>query len=183
MSDRLSKDIWIKHGFDVLRIEGPQGLKADRMVKALGVSRGSFYWHFKSLSDFHDQLLMAWQTQITEAVITELKAMPEGHNQLVALFERILNTPQPLEAAMRIWAHSNSKVRTAIGRVDALRIGYMADVMVKAGVDRDHAQTRAVALGWACVGRAMLPEYVDQIDPDTVHSLGHIFLNTEAAWG
>jgi len=42
MKDRLSKDTWIKHGFDVLRIEGPQGLKADRMVKALGVSRGSF---------------------------------------------------------------------------------------------------------------------------------------------
>jgi len=59
----------------------------------------------------------------------------------------------------------------------------MADVMVKAGVDRDHAKTRAVALGWACVGRALLPEYVDQIEADTVASLGQIFLNTDGAWG
>lgn len=183
MADRLSKQNWIEHGFEVLKSEGPEGLKADRMVKALGVSRGSFYWHFRSLKDFHAQLLEAWQYQITEAVIAELQSLPTTQNQLSVLFERILSHPQKLEAAMRIWAQTNPDVHVVMTRVDQLRIAYMADVMMRAGVAPDHARTRAIALSWACVGRAIMPDHRDGIDDDTVHGLGQIFLNTHGAWG
>lgn len=48
MRNRLAKEDWIAHGFEVLKTEGPGGLKAVKMVKTLNVSRGSFYWHFEN---------------------------------------------------------------------------------------------------------------------------------------
>ena len=46
MKQQLSVDAWLDHGLRTLTASGVEGLKVERMAKALGVSRGSFYWHF-----------------------------------------------------------------------------------------------------------------------------------------
>ena len=49
---RLSASDWVDVGFAFLGEEGIQGIKIDRMAERLGVTKGSFYWHFKDLDDF-----------------------------------------------------------------------------------------------------------------------------------
>ena len=49
---RLSASDWVDVGFTFLGDEGIQGIKIDRMAERLGVTKGSFYWHFKDLDDF-----------------------------------------------------------------------------------------------------------------------------------
>ncbi|MEM8755480.1 MAG: TetR family transcriptional regulator, partial [Pseudomonadota bacterium] len=53
MKQRLSRDDWLAHALGTLAAEGAPALRADRMAKALGVSRGSFYWHFRDLDDLN----------------------------------------------------------------------------------------------------------------------------------
>lgn len=67
MPRHLMKQGWIAHGFDVLRSQLHVGLKADRMVKTFGVSRGSSYWHFEDVQTFRAELVVAWRAQINPA--------------------------------------------------------------------------------------------------------------------
>ena len=52
MDVRLTKQDWINSGLRTLATEGASALKVGAMAAALGVSRGSFYWHFKDFADF-----------------------------------------------------------------------------------------------------------------------------------
>jgi AcrR family transcriptional regulator len=45
-SSRLSVDDWIRGGFAILAEEGIKALKIERLCRRLGVTKGSFYWHF-----------------------------------------------------------------------------------------------------------------------------------------
>lgn len=175
MGHRLTQTDWIMHGFEVLKHEGHEGLKADRMVKALNVSRGSFYWHFKSIDDFHAALLLAWRERITEATIADLRTFSGGEDQLVELIGRVIRTPQRLEAAMRAWGQVDAKITAAVSAVDEVRINYIAGVLTDEGVPAPIAHGRAVMLAWAYIGRAFSPQFVETLDGAIHHDLGRIF--------
>ena len=48
---RLSRESWLQQALEILA-EDPQHLRVDEVARRLGVSKGSFYWHFKNRSDF-----------------------------------------------------------------------------------------------------------------------------------
>ncbi|WP_371170672.1 TetR/AcrR family transcriptional regulator [Aliiroseovarius sp. 2305UL8-7] len=176
MNKQLSSYDWIQHGFHVLRTEGFVGLKADRMVKDLNVSRGSFYWHFKSLKDFHDALLTAWRNDITEAVIAELRSIPKGKDQLFMLITQVIAAPQELEASVRSWARSDSNVAVAVKQVDQLRIDFLTEVFVKNGTALQAARARAAILTWAYVGRTFAPEFTKHLDEKSIRDLAEVLV-------
>ena len=61
MADQLSAQDWIDEGLKALVKSGFTALKAEPLAKALGVSRGSFYWHFKDIDAFHAAILKRWR--------------------------------------------------------------------------------------------------------------------------
>ena len=61
MSKRLAAQDWIDFALKTLAREGFQALKADVLARKLGVSRGSFYWHFKDLGTFHQCVIDGWK--------------------------------------------------------------------------------------------------------------------------
>ena len=54
---KLSQQDWIVRGLDTLRAQGISGVRVEPMARELGVTKGSFYWHFKDHDDFLQQLL------------------------------------------------------------------------------------------------------------------------------
>ena len=59
MSDQLSAQDWLDQGLKTLAKNGFTALKAEPLAKAMGVSRGSFYWHFADIGAFHAAILTA----------------------------------------------------------------------------------------------------------------------------
>ena len=47
---RLAVDDWIQAGYKVLAEEGIKSLKVGRLCTRLGVTKGSFYWHFADIA-------------------------------------------------------------------------------------------------------------------------------------
>jgi len=180
MTNRLSRDAWIEHGFDVLRQTGHEALKADTLSKSLGVSRGSFYWHFPSLGDYHDALLAAFKAQNTEAVIADLKELPKPDLQLAELIKRAKETPQPLENAMRRWGGVNPKVAAALDGIDQLRYSFLVALMVELGVPAHQAKDRAIILTWAFIGRSFAPGFVEHTSGQIGDDLSVLLLQAEA---
>jgi AcrR family transcriptional regulator len=158
MTERLSKSDWIDHGLRTLASRGPRALKAGPLAAALKVSRGSFYWHFRDIGDFHDALLLAWQERQTDRVIRDLDARQGERGLLRRLMHDAFASERRLDQAMRSWAAEERRVAAAVASVDARRVARIARLLAEAGVERERARHRAAFVYWAFVGQVAVRE-------------------------
>src|SRR5215467_10110626 len=74
MADQLSAQDWVDLGLKTLAKSGFTALKSEPLAKAMGVSRGSFYWHFADIGAFHAAILNRWREVATEQIIAGVEA-------------------------------------------------------------------------------------------------------------
>ena len=154
MSRRLSRAAWLRHGLLTLAGTGHSGLTVGAMATGLGVSRGSFYWHFRDIADFRTQLLAAWQDATTDQVIRDLDTRTSGGLKL--LLQRTMRPGRSLERAVRAWAGEDPEAAAAIAGVDARRLARVQALLTDAGVPTDRAAPRAAFLYWAYLGQSVV---------------------------
>jgi len=152
MNERLTKSLWIDHGLKVLASKGHSGIKVGPMASDLGVSRGSFYWHFANLAAFEQDLIEAWENTTTEQVI-DATDPAGGKPALESLINRSLADDRALDRAVRAWALQNTHVAEHLGRVDERRIGHILALLVRCGLAETLAHPRAQFLYWSYLGR------------------------------
>lgn len=122
-SERLGKEEWLSRALEHLAKEGREKLTIDRLVAALGVTKGSFYWHFTSRKDFHDQLLQYWDERFTQSVIGELAQLDgDPAAQLWKLMEVVFeNDLTRYDLVVRAWAAQDAEIADYVQRVDQTR--------------------------------------------------------------
>src|SRR5579863_5677371 len=62
----LGREDWIAAARAELIAAGVNAVKVGRLARRLRVTRGSFYWHFKSHEDLLHELLRSWEKTNTE---------------------------------------------------------------------------------------------------------------------
>lgn len=152
MNERLTKSAWLNHGLIVLAKKGAGQLKVGPMASALGVSRGSFYWHFADLAAFERDLMAAWEETTTGQVI-EATNPSGGREALERLILRSLADDRALDHAVRAWALQNPLVAERVARVDERRIDHIHTLLIECRLDASTATPRAQLLYWAYLGR------------------------------
>jgi AcrR family transcriptional regulator len=155
MKDQLSARDWLDRGLKVLARNGFTALKADPLAKAMGVSRGSFYWHFADVGAFHAALLKHWHEVAAEQIIAELEAASPGHQALGLLLRRAFGERLKLEGAVRTWASIDPTARAAVQAIDRRRLDYIEHLLRQTGLPADVAGARAQILYWAFLGFAL----------------------------
>jgi AcrR family transcriptional regulator len=155
MVDQLSATDWLNHGLKTLAQEGFTALKAVPLAKSMGVSRGSFYWHFADIEAFHGELLRLWRDIAAERIIADIEAASEKDNALQLLLHRVFGEQRALENAVRRWATVDPAARTAVQAIDRRRLSYVEGLLRAAGVADDDARTRAQILYWTYLGFAL----------------------------
>src|SRR5215469_15980435 len=143
MTKRLTVRDWIDFAVKTLAHEGFDALKADVLARKLGVSRGSFYWHFTDLGAFHAGIIEHWRQRTTEAIIADLERYDPGEERLEALVRRGFGHDAVLEIRMRAWADTNAEAARVISDIDRRRRAYMEQMLVDAGIAPSLAATRA----------------------------------------
>lgn len=175
---RLSADHWIAEGLRALTEEGPRGLKADRLATRLSVSRGSFYWHFKNVADFHDALLAHWRRVTTERVISRLEEDRDPHSRLTALLSNALRSDDELERAIRAWSTEETTAADAVQQVDARRLDFIRAQFLAAALSPRAANARAQFIYWTYLGRVMTPARAgDEIDANEIIEIAERLLD------
>ena len=58
----------MQHALDTLHREGIQGVRIEKIARELGVTKGSFYWHFNDLGDLQQSILEFWCDKYSEVV-------------------------------------------------------------------------------------------------------------------
>jgi AcrR family transcriptional regulator len=156
MDARLTKQDWVDHGLRTLATDGASSLKVGSMADALGVSRGSFYWHFRDFADFRSQLLQAWRDRTVDQIIREFDSDDAAAGRLQRLVKRAFFGKRGLDRAIRNWAADEPSVAAMVAEVDARRVAYMASLLTASGVRAEDSAPRAAFLYWAYLGQAMV---------------------------
>jgi len=152
---RLTAQDWIDFALKTLAREGFQALKADVLARKLGVSRGSFYWHFAELGTFHAGVIEHWRQVATEAIIAGLERYDSREQRLDVLLRGAFGHGALLEIRMRAWADENAQAARVMNDIDRRRRAYIEQILVQAGVAPQLAATRAQLLYWAYLGAAL----------------------------
>jgi AcrR family transcriptional regulator len=155
MTDQLSVQDWLNQGLKTLAASGFTALKAEPLAKAMGVSRGSFYWHFADIGAFHAAILNYWRQVAAEEIIADLEAIAGDESPLPVLLRQAFSGKLALEGAIRSWATVDSTARNAVQAIDRRRLDYVESLLRDAGFSRETAQARARILYWTFIGFAL----------------------------
>jgi AcrR family transcriptional regulator len=154
-SGRTSRTDWIERGLSVLARHGIDAVRVEPLAASLGVTKGSFYWHFKDRPALHDAMLVHWRGIATDDIVTRTEAAGgsarDKLHRLVALTTDNIQGAS-LDIAMRSWASHDDEVARAVAAVDAARIGYVRDLLIACGVARPAARTRAEVIYLTLIG-------------------------------
>ncbi|MGE5157512.1 MAG: TetR/AcrR family transcriptional regulator [Gemmatimonas sp.] len=168
MADQLSAQDWLDAGLRALATSGFTALKAEPLARALGVSRGSFYWHFNDLDAYHAAVLDHWREVAAERIIAGLEAVPEGDDPLPALLRRSFSGRLALEKAVRGWATFDPRARAAVQAIDRRRVDYVATLLRGTGLPPALAELRAQILYWCFVGYAVSDKPLPKLKQEAV---------------
>jgi len=151
MSSRpnLTREDWIQAAQHVLVSSGVDAVRVDTLAKELKITRGSFYYHFKSRGELLEGILGNWRARATEDVILSLRT---AHASPLQQLQRLLELPShgqtakeaaAIELGIRAWARRDKQARQAIDEVDSHRLNYIEGLLIQAGAPADEAQDRA----------------------------------------
>jgi AcrR family transcriptional regulator len=155
MAEQLSARNWLDQGLRALAQDGFTALKAESLAKAMGVSRGSFYWHFADIGAFHAAILAHWRDVAAEQIIANVEASAKDDNPLAVLLRQAFGGKLVLENAVRTWAALDPLARAAVQAIDRRRLSYVESLLKASGLPDDVARARAQILYWAFLGFAL----------------------------
>ncbi len=120
---RLSRELWLSTALEVLAQEGGAKLRVRGLVKRLGVSTGSFYWHFRDRDDFVTSLVDYWGREFTSRVAERVATVGgDARDRLLALMKFLLEHDLArYDVAVRAWAAQEPAVARRVRRVDQRR--------------------------------------------------------------
>ena len=154
-NDQLSARDWLDQGLKTLAKDGFTALKAEPLAKAMGVSRGSFYWHFADIAAYHGAILARWHEVAAEQIIANVEAASKDEDPLALLLRRVFGERLTLERAVRTWASVDPAARAAVQAIDRRRLSYVESLFTQSGLSADVARARAQILYWAFLGFAL----------------------------
>ena len=124
---------------------GSEAVAIEPLARDVGVTKGSFYWHFRDRPALLVALLADWEDRATVPLLDRLKRMGGGPaDRLAALMATVAaEGGGSLDPAMRAWAQNDSRAAASVGRVDAARLAYIAGEFRALGFAPAAAWTRA----------------------------------------
>ena len=140
---QLARTQWLEQGLITLADQGPQHVKIDVLCKALGVTKGSFYHHFKHHAAFVTALLEHWVTTHTRRLIEDVTNIEEPQARGERLSELVYSTNMRTEVAMRAWARSHPEVAARVHAVDGQRLDYLTQLATQMGASAQQARQLA----------------------------------------
>jgi AcrR family transcriptional regulator len=149
---RITPRDWLDTGLRLLAEVGADGLTVEALTAALGVTKGSFYHHFRGFQEFKLALLALFECAGTLDILVQLEGAGPGIAALHRLIDAVAAGPWRVEAAVRAWALHDEDVRACQARIDARRLAYLRALCAALSGDAGRAPAMAEVLYALYVG-------------------------------
>jgi AcrR family transcriptional regulator len=122
---RLSAADWEAAALDALAENGLAGVAIEPLARRLGVTKGSFYWHFADREALLAAALARWETSNTERVIDAVEDVRDPRERLARLIGRGLAGGRSDRIHIALATAKHPMVRDALARVTHRRLVYL----------------------------------------------------------
>ncbi|MEO8543423.1 MAG: TetR/AcrR family transcriptional regulator [Betaproteobacteria bacterium] len=158
-SSRLTRDDWLDAAFRAVVDGGIDKVRVLLLADALGVTRGSFYWHFTDHAALLSALLARWheREQATNQALA-LRASDDPRRDLELLLESALAHAgvdlenMRFELALRGLGRRDPAVAEMLAEVDAQRMALFRDKFLRYTGNAQKAEDLAALFYLAVVG-------------------------------
>jgi AcrR family transcriptional regulator len=150
---RLSAADWEGAALDLIAEHGVFAVAVEPLARRLGVTKGSFYWHFANRDALLDATLRRWEHADAEGLMTQVDRIVDPRERLVELFRRTsreMRSHVIYSALLKALDHP--AVQPVMQRVSQRRIQYLAVAFRSLGLARREAMDRARLAYSAYVG-------------------------------
>ncbi len=148
---RLSREDWADAALSVIGVSGVEAVAVEPIAVALGVTKGSFYWHFRNRRELVDAALERWEQRATADIISELSPIADPLERLQALFAiAFLDTAEDRIEDAILRAVADPSVDAAVDRVNSQRLHYLVKSFRELGCPLPVARQRA-RIGYAAL--------------------------------
>lgn len=160
---QLDRSDWIEAATDVLATEGVTGLRVEVLAKSCGVTKGSFYWHFRDRQDLLTAVLEHWKEGRIRDIekttsVTPGKEREQLHYAIEVYGASRNRKGMQIELAVRDWARHDPVAASVVESVDLYRLECTRRLFVSAGMSEAEAKSRSLLL-YACVFGLSLMHY------------------------
>jgi len=163
----LTSSDWVEGALQLISEAGLRALTVEALAARLGVTKGSFYWHFKSRSELLAAALGRWEHRATTEAISGLSAVTDARQRLNFMLDASSQPPRSrsLYAALSE-AGDDPIVRRVLNRVAAARIGFLENCYRELGLRPSVAKAKAVLAYAVYRGLLQLAHEAPTVLPD-----------------
>ncbi|WP_415716863.1 TetR/AcrR family transcriptional regulator [Maridesulfovibrio sp.] len=136
---RHSAEDLLDAALKLLETESVQQLTIDNLCRKLGVTKGSFYHHFKNRAEFLERMLEHWVEGGTLASIEAADKGADAIERFNLVVESSHKLPSGTETSIRAWALRDPFAQKFIERVDSMRIEYLHSIFAEVSGDTERA--------------------------------------------
>jgi len=139
-----SRQQWLEFALQQLVEHGPQQLTIAKLCAVKGVTKGSFYHHFKNRQLFIKALMEHWYQEKTLNFIEQAN-MEEGPLQRLEKLDKVIaNHDLEAEMHIRAWALQEPMIVGHLEKIDSQRQSYLQQCYVEMLVPAELAQDIAM---------------------------------------
>ncbi|AZG44037.1 TetR/AcrR family transcriptional regulator [Gordonia insulae] len=151
---RLTVDDWLDAAMQVLISEGVGAIKISRLCDRLGVTKGSFYWHFTDIAALMKALADHCRRveDAAQKTLADLHELPPADR--IEAMVQLVSDPRrwTVESAVRTWAETDESIATTVAAIDDQVFRIAHEAMRDLGFEEPEAHARATTLLYAGIG-------------------------------
>jgi AcrR family transcriptional regulator len=150
-SPSLHPHNWLRAAENRLAQHGIESVRVEVLARDLGVSKGSFYWHFRDRGELLEKLLARWEDAELDWLNAEAAA--GAATRWAKFIERAADANRMrLEVALRAWARADERVAARVGAVEKRKSRLIADVLREIGFEQTAADSWSEVVQLICLG-------------------------------
>jgi AcrR family transcriptional regulator len=139
-SGRLNRDEWIAAALRAIADGGLTAVNVQQLAATLGVTTGSFYWHFASRDELIEAALDRWEQERID-VIEELRGIADPRERLLTIVRNVyvIKERGALFASLQASA-SDPRIRNRLRRTMQRRLTFLTQTYRELGYPIERAR-------------------------------------------
>jgi AcrR family transcriptional regulator len=140
----LSAADWERGALDLIAENGIRGLAIEPLARRMGITKGSFYWHFSNREALLDRALKGWEEHDARNLEASLGGTDHPRERLISFF-RYLPSEKLTHDVFSALCESagDANVEPVLERVAARRMSYLSRAFEELGMPSESATHQA----------------------------------------
>ena len=137
----LTATDWEREALEMVAERGIGALAVEPLARRMGITKGSFYWHFPNRESLLEQALLRWEEHDSRNLNTALSDIAEPRERLISFFRRVGQERLTHDVFSALCAAADHpQVEPVLERVAERRMQHIASAFCELGFEDEAAR-------------------------------------------